>query len=169
MERKAQLSLPVHLIIFFLVGFVVLVFALVIAKDVVITKEYIANETRADTNLYVFLNDQTCTGIGVTNAEIISIGLAHAIEADEDIEIEYNEQTENDTSVSDCLISFFKRIDYQYKSTILGSPQYYFAVKKGSSIEMELGNPKTKGNTETAQITTSDGNFAEATLTLKRD
>ncbi len=159
------MSLPLLMVIFFAVCIIALAFALIVGKSVVVSKEYVRNETSADTALYAFLNDNTCTGTKFTNAEIISFGLAQEVSADEDIEIIYN-TLEETTTVETCLMSYFNAIDFTYE-TALGRNKYYLKVEKDNTIKMNLGSFGLTTNKETAQIATHDNSIAKITLFME--
>ncbi len=158
------MSLPILMVIFFVVCIIALAFALIVAKSVVISKEYVRNETSADTALYAFLNDNTCTGTKFTNAEIISFGLAQEVYADDDIEIIYN-TLEETTTVETCLISYFNAIDFAPE--VWGQYKYYLKVEKDNTIKMSLGGFGLTDNKETASIATFDGESAKITLFME--
>ncbi len=158
------MSLPILMVIFFVVCIIALTFALIVAKSVVISKEYVRNETSADTALYAFLNDNTCAETKITNAEIISLGLAQKVHADDDIEIKYN-NLEETTTVETCLMSYFNAIDFVPESW--GQYKYYLKVEKDNTIHMSLGGYGVTENKETASIVTLDGGNAKITLFME--
>ncbi len=158
------MSLPILMVIFFVVCIIALAFALIVAKSVVISKEYVRNETSADTALYAFLNDNTCTETKFTNAEIISFGLAQEVSADDDIEISYNELEET-TTVKTCLLSYFNAIGFAPEAW--GQYKYYIKVEKDNTIKMALGGSGLTTNKETAQIATLDNSIAKITLFME--
>ena len=111
--------MPIVLIAIISITIVTIALSLVIAEKVIFTKEYVLNETRADTTLYSFLIDNTCTKTKITNAELLSIGIMQKKEANDEIEINYG-GIEDKIKFKTCITNFFKNIKYEKK--------YYFSA-----------------------------------------
>ena len=104
--------MPIVLIAIISITIVTIALSLVIAEKVIFTKEYVLNETRADTTLYSFLIDNTCTKTKITNAELLSIGIMQKKEANDEIEINYG-GIEDKIKFKTCITNFFKNIKYE--------------------------------------------------------
>ena len=60
-KEKGLMAMPAVVLFTFTFAIVAIAIALVTANNVVLTKTYILNETRADMTLYNFLIDNTCS------------------------------------------------------------------------------------------------------------
>ena len=141
MKEKGLMAMPAIVLFGFTLAIVAITLALILAKNVVYTKDYVANETRADITLHNFLIDNSCSDeTKLTNAELISLGIMQKKSGTDEINIDYAGHIKK-IKLRDCLITFFDNINYKKN-------YYFMATDKITKMEITSGSttkddPKT--------------------------
>ena len=155
-KEKGLMAMPAVVLFAFTFTIVAIALGLIVAKDVVLTKTYIANETRADTTLYNFLIDNTCSETKITNAEILSIGIMQKKTAEKEIEIKYG-GIEKNIKFKDCVETFFENIEF--------TEDYYFYATD-TITNIAVGNINTNGTKTITYIPTITDDKIKITLVI---
>ncbi|NOR85592.1 hypothetical protein GQ473_05740 [archaeon] len=158
-RKKGLMAMPAVVLFMFTFAVVAIALALITAKEVIVTKEYVLNETRANTILYIFLIDNTCSKTQITNAELLSLGIMQQKKADEEIELNYN-GIEDTTIFENCIVKFMENIEHENN--------YYFSATDTKTI-MNVGNINTKGKKTITYIPTLNDEQIKITLVMQYD
>ena len=158
-KEKGLMAMPAVVLFTFTFAIVAIAIALVTANNVVLTKTYILNETRADMTLYNFLIDNTCSKTKITNAELLSIGIMQQKKVNEEIEINYG-GIEEIKIFEDCIITFFDKIEYK--------KDYYFSATDKITT-MTIGDATLEGTTTITYIPSLDDTQIKITLVREYD
>ena len=155
-KNKGLMAMPAVVLFTFTFTIVAIALGLITAKEVVVTKTYILNETRADMNLYYFLTDNTCSKTKITNAELLSIGIMQQKTAEEEIEINYN-NLEEKIIFKDCVIKFFENIKHENN--------YYFSATD-TITTITVGNINLTGKKTITYIPSLNDEQIKITLVI---